>query len=253
MKYFLGTIKCVAIAVFALISSASNSLTNAADYTIVPKVSAAFTPVTFTPVPLPNINSQVGTPLVYQVDFYINASGFNAGADQRGFGGIVLDINRTAGLGNTSIPGWQPNGAVVDTNGATPGGNAPLWEDNADFGPLDLQDIVANISIIPSPNVADPRPHVGEPPSLAVNNLIGSVYIDWNGLGIQTLTATPEQPSFARISNGQFQNDTGATLHNGVVVFGLIPEPSTITLIGLALPALGIMATRARRKNALTV
>jgi hypothetical protein len=221
----------------------------AADYTIAGNVSHAYSTSAGNPeVALPNYQSQVGVPLIYQVDLYIKASGFNAGADQRGFGNVTIDIARTAGLGNSSFPGWQPNGATYDHDGSGITAPVALWAVNSDTGAADLQNIIASLAVIPPPvNGADPRPNVGQYPGLDPRNLIGSVFINWSGTGVETLTLIPEMPSFAHASTGDLELDPSATLHNGVLIFG-VPEPSTALLAVFSLTGLIAMARRRMRK-----
>ena len=223
----------------------------AADYSIVGNVSKVYATTAGNPQiePTPSYQTQVGVARIYQVDLYINASGFNAGADQRGFGNVRFDIARTAGLGNSSIPNWQPNTAAVDSNGASPGGTVTLWAVNTDTDLADLQNIVASIAVIPPPtNPADPRPNVGQYPSLDPLNFIGSVFIDWSGTGIETLTLMPDQASFAAASTGEFVFDAGATLNAGVLIFG-VPEPSSAALAVLSLATLTSLARRRRKSR----
>ena len=250
MKCFNAKSGCAALVATAIgILFAGRA--QAADYSIVGNVSKVYATTAGNPeiLPTPSYQTQVGVARIYQVDLYLNASGFNAGADQRGFGDIAIDIMGTPGLGNTTVPGWQPNTTSVDSNGAAPGGAVPLWAVNSDTGAADLQNIIASIALIQPPtNPADPRPNVGQYPGLDPLNFIGSVFIDWSGTGIETLTLTPTQASFASASTGEFVFDAAANLNAGILIFG-VPEPSSAALAVLSLATLTSLARRRRKSR----
>ncbi|MCC7083728.1 MAG: hypothetical protein IT427_01830 [Pirellulales bacterium] len=193
-------------------------------------VSAAFQS-DFTQLPVvPNFNNMnVGATYIYQVDFVLLASDFNAAANQRGFGNIAFDIALAGdSLQSALNRNWLTDIPLVDTNGSQGGGLLPLLDLSADIGgdTDDMMDIFSSIDVIPSPNPADPRPHVGESPG----TVLGFMYLSWDGIGPETVTAQPQvtangpQVSFARIDNGQFQQDLAAVLMNATLTFGIAPS-----------------------------
>jgi hypothetical protein len=100
----------------------------------------------------------------------------------------------------------------------------PLLDRSEDFGnPTDLKDVLAAIDVIPAPNPVDPRPHVGEAPG----TVLGYMLLTWDGIGAETVSVQPKvtaggkQVSFARIDNGQFQQDVAAVLNNTLLTFGV--------------------------------
>lgn len=212
----------------------------AQNYSITSAVTAAYeldgTPLGF----LPNINGTVGQPYVYQVDFTFHASGFTG--NQRGFGSMSFTVDATgAGLMDpVGLPvGYQGSAETVDSNGASPGGIVPLWADNSIFA---SNIAVAAIEVIASPHPDDPRPLVGQGPG----TLLGSLFVRWDGANVGSVETNILQAAYARADNGQLAVDDGIILGGSSLVFG-VPEPTTVALVGLSLPAI-VWLTRRRKR-----
>jgi hypothetical protein len=201
----------------------------AATYLVTAEITGA-TDASFNALPvIPDVTKNSGEPRYYTVSFMLFTQNFNAALNQRGFGNMVFDINLTGNSLSTGgpIPGWFAINPIVDTNGpGQSGGNLPLWFANEDIGnPTDMKSILLDLEVIPSPNPADPRPHVGE----GSGTPIGAVVVFWDGWGPETLNVAAvvsggnKQISFARIDNGLPQLDTAAVFGGATINFGTTP------------------------------
>jgi hypothetical protein len=208
----------------------------AAKYTATPVFAGAFTSDgTFTPIP--NYGGRV--PAILQFDFLISVSDF--APDQYGFANGVFTITPHRYLSNTSAPGWNPSpvNPTVDTNGATPGGLAPLLADNADLAAQDLKDILIGVATPLTTNPAvDPRFRFGR--GTTANFNVGSAYFDYNGGFIfgDYVTARFTQAS-ALYRDGTTNRYIGIVDY---VYVPTVPEPATCLMA-----AIGMVCAAVRR------
>jgi hypothetical protein len=206
-----------------------------------------FNPLPFTFAPSGAVAN--GQPGVYQVDISFTATKV---AGEKGWANTLFDLaaGPNAGgsnLGLNFLVGWQglPNPSI-DINGSAPGGIVPIYATNEDAGaPGDLKAIIVSIGGS-SNDPSDPRNQLGTPqapPEVGYPSLLGSFFVDWNGLGQGSVLVQNQQFSFTHLDNtfGQTQNGAGAT-----ALFG-VPEPATLTLAGLAL--LGLIGFARRRQQ----
>lgn len=217
---------------------ASATVAQAGTYSVYGVTSAAYTPDFSSSIANPDISINTGTPAVYQVDFYVTYT--NGGGDERGFANVLFDINFSGNsLANDTLsPGWSPANPTVDTNGTLPGGNASLFFTNTDAGTEgDLQYILTSIPKISEANTSDPRQHIGE----GAGTLLGSIFVDWDGVGTETLNINLGGASYARTTDGFLIYDSNGTLIDTSLTFG-VPEPASMGLLGIA--ALGLLRRR---------
>ncbi len=208
-------------------SASPASLASGSPFSLSGEVVAAFD-LGMNPVPLPDISQNVGTPLVYQIDFSIDTSGLEIG--ELGFANVGFNI-LPANLSDSLAIGWTPTTEEVDTNGPAAGGLAPLFATNQDAGtPDDFAGILASIAGGLT-EASDPRTQVGQNGS----TLVGSVFLEWDGV-TQGSVSTEGVLFSANSLSGQFLNSQlGASTS---ISFGAIPEPNTFALAGLALVVL---------------
>jgi hypothetical protein len=223
-------------AVAALLLTMSPLTSSAAVYTVTPVFVQAFTADgAFDPIPGYDLFS--GIPAVLQYDFLVSADGF--APNQYGFANGVFTINLIGNLSSTSAPGWNPSFTPnVDTNGAAPGGLAPLLRDNMDLAAQDLKDILIGVAFPLTTNPAvDPRFQFGRGPFANYN--VGTTYIDYAGGGPASLTAQFTQAS-------ALYRDGTTNRYIGVVdpLFGVyyVPEPTAAMLAVLGM--IGVVQSR---------
>ncbi len=164
---------------------------------------AAFDPVTFAPIPLTldSSGNLVGNrSMMVQVDIDVFSSGYNAAHDERGFGAMTFSLDLFGSFSNTTRPGWMPNNPLVSTSAL--GDLSPRWDDNLDAGKQgDLKYILLSNPVISNPNPFDPRPSLttGAPVK------VGSVFVDWDGVGSGGIRISPDQVAYAQNSDGKLQ------------------------------------------------
>jgi len=182
-------------------------------------------------VTLPDINTNVGTPLIYQVDYSFTIADLIAG--QQGFGNMAMNLSLN---GVADQLGWSGDSSTFKV-GPT---NTPIWSDNGDYGVVgDLQGVVVGISGFNTANAVDPRPTLGQDGDV---RYVGSVYVLWDGVTPASVDATVT--GFSTISTaGQLASDAGTAFATSVT-FGAIPEPATMSLLALG----GLAALIRRRK-----
>ncbi len=202
----------------------STAPAEAGNFSLDAEVVAAFDLV-FNPIALPDISTFPGFAAIYQVDYTVTTSTPPAG--ELGFASVAFSLETTGVLGDDFALGWNGTPETVDTNGAFPGGSAPLFATNLDAGaPGDLVGILTAIAGgLTTSSPTDDRILVGQAPNGP--RLIGSVFMVWDGLSLATLT-TADVAFVANSDQGVFLPSTSG--QSTTVEFGVIPEPATLAL-----------------------
>ena len=164
---------------------------------------AAFDPITFAPIPLTldSSGNLVGNrSMVVQVDIDVFSAGYNAAHDERGFGAMTFSLDLFGSFSNTTRPGWMAHNPLVSTSAL--GDLSPRWDDNLDAGkPGDLKYILLSNPVISNPNPFDPRPSLTNGAPVKV----GSVFVDWDGVGAGGIRVSPLQVAYAQNSDGKLE------------------------------------------------
>ena len=237
---------CAILAVVATLANAGTMTTM-----LVPSVRYADSTFSTTLpfIMLPNGHVANGQPGVYQVDIVFTAT---AGAGEKGWANTLFDAAAfNSGESNLELDlltGYSPNAGTLDINGPGPGGVTPIYGTNTDAGaPGDLNGLLASIaSATIVTTVNDTRNLLGIPQAPAnagYPSLIGSIFVNWNGLGEGTVVLNNRQFSFTTTGNtfADTQQGGGASLEFGRA----LPEPATFTLMGIAmLGGLGLVRRR---------
>ena len=210
---------------------------SAAHLTVTPEVVAAFD-LGFNPVtPIPDISQPVGQPLIYQIDLFFEISGLGGahplGGTKEGFGGLSMNIDLTEPPPVLESLGYAGDTSTIQVKDIPPL-VVPLWLLNADAGAdsADLQDIAIAVGGDSWQGASDPRLGLGE----SGPQFLGSAYVKWDG---QTAAkAIVDVTGFGTVNtDGQAATDPGVdTVAGGEIVF--VPEPATITLLGLGAVAM---------------
>lgn len=227
--------KMLAVAAVAAVLVGMFALQGQAAVISVTPVVGGYYDLGFNPIaPVPPGTSP-GTPVVVQIDVMMQVLSLEAGEDS--FGNTGFSIQHAGPMAEVGI-GWQPNNPTVDSNGALPGGLVNMFGQNGDYGvdAMDLQGILVSMATGSFTNASDPRRKVGEEGPY----LLGSVFMQWDGVGQASLTLDPVQVS-AKQTAGQFVEAQAAL--PGVVMLGaepVVPEPASISLVGLSLLGLAL-------------
>lgn len=208
---------------------------------------AAFTDVTSTAV-----NRVEGTtvflnpsaaPYTLQVDLSFTIG--SLGATELGFGNAAFNVGLEGALTQSAAaPGWNPeSGKTVDKNGGVPGGIVNKWADNGDYGQAgDLRGMV--IGTDPpdfGPVGVDPRRVFGK----NGDEYFGNVFLDIPGAGGSAGVIAIEGDGGSTYDAANKLVAAGTTVTGGSINFQVVPEPSTLALLGLG-SALLVFARKRR-------
>ena len=208
---------------------------------------AAFNDVTQTAI-ISNDNGNVllapsATPYTLQVDLSFTIG--DLAATELGFGNAAFNVELGGALAQSAAaPGWNPeSGQTVDKNGAAPGGVVNKWADNGDYGVAgDLRGMV--IGTDPpdfGPVGVDPRRVFGK----NGDEYFGNVFLDIPGAGGSAGVIAIEGDGGSTYDAANKLVAAGTTVTGGSINFQVVPEPSTLALLGLG-SALLVFARKRR-------
>jgi hypothetical protein len=238
--------RLTALAALGAILFGVHAAAHATTFNLVPQVTAAFD-LNGNPVPLPNYQTQVGQPLLYQVNFTFTIGDLSPG--DSGFEGVQFDVNLTSGLKDQS--GWTPDSSsFVGPHSSS----VPLWQINEDAGPdnSDLRSIVAVLGTPPyNKGSSDPRGTLGQtaPASL------GSILVEWDGNTAEELSIGTQYEGPGTVQYATYNSQTNLinlpnpyVADNYVIDFGTssaspaiavdTPEPASLGILMLGTLAL---------------
>jgi hypothetical protein len=239
-------ILCVAMAL--IIAGSFSSEATAADISIQPVVAGFFDPITFVPLPPIYPGPNPGFPVVVQVDVTMQVLSLAPGEDSFGLAGFSFDLSGNSPgelVPDPDAGGWSPSPLGFLPPPPSPGINLPAIAYNEDSGvsSTDLKGILAFLATGPFNNPNDPRRNVGELGSIwPVPFVLGSAFLEWNGLGEVSFTLDPVQVG-AKLVNGDFVSAIAAPV--AVITLGSdVPEPSSVVMLGGMLAVAGLRRRR---------
>lgn len=227
--------RCVALTFVTL----SSAICHAAVISVQPVIAGYFNPTTYDPIPPIPAGVNPGFTVVVQVDVMMEVISLGPGEDAFGSAAFSFDLSSPGGLSQIEEVqgiGWSQNDIPIDTNGSAPGGQLPI------FLPVlppqdDLEDILVISAASNQPN--DPRRDLGEAgSSLGVPYLLGTGFVEWDGLSEAQIKLDELSVSAKRL-DGSFV--PGQATPSNVLVLGLlIPEPSSVVILGGMLMVAGL-------------
>lgn len=227
--------------VVSVLAFSSPYRTNAAEISIQPVIGGFFD-TAFDPIPPVPSGYYPGGPVIVQVNVMMRVVSLAPGED--GFGQATFDFDWSSAFPSNGIepspflPVWNPENYPIDTNGAAPGGNQPLFFQNEDLGPQDLKAIYVAMGPGAFTHPDDPRRNIGEPGStFPVPLSLGSVFFEWNGQS-QALITLSNVTASAKLTDGQIID--AAVRRVRPVRLGYIPEPTSFALLAGCLAPLAL-------------
>jgi len=241
MRFKISVCTSLVLAAVASVAQAGSMVTS-----ITPVIRYADSSFTTTlPITTNGLGEVTSGAGVYQLDITFTAT---AAAGEKGWANTLFDAGVTGtGLTLDQATGYSPNAGTLDINGNAPGGVTPIYGTNTDAGaPGDLKGLLASIAsatiVTSATDTRNLLGTAGAPANAGFPSLIGSIFVNWSGAGKGNVVLNNQQFSFT-LTDGTF----GTTqIGNGAsVTFTAVPEPATVSMIGLAL--LGFVGVIRRR------
>jgi hypothetical protein len=238
------TIARLAVLILVTLSSA---VCHAAVISVQPRLGGFYT-TSFDPLPPIYPGPNPGFPVVVQVDVTMQVLSLAPGEDSFGLAGFSFDLSGNSPgelVPDPDAGGWSPSPLGFLPPPPSPGINLPAIAYNEDSGvsSTDLKGILAFLATGPFNNPNDPRRNVGELGSIwPVPFVLGSAFLEWNGLGEVSFTLDPVQVG-AKLVNGDFVSAIAAPV--AVITLGSdVPEPSSVVMLGGMLAVAGLRRRR---------